>query len=464
MQYYKKYLAIVLSATSSNAIADGFKDGQFFVGASINIQQDVYKLDKKIPSIDASPQLELIQSTSVTEFVLNDFLPHSVNLGENANSTFPLISQLYNSALQKPLGANLPKYLSLDSKLTGLYQTFNQATETYNLDNSATNYQNVLNALDLIEERRKVFTANVQATYNWLIDEGIETIHGKTTLQPNGETYAITFKDLSEIISKANDNVKDLMTDFINVISISTAKGIGSKNKDNLIGVEILNLLLETPYNIFSSSPNIDQIKSNPPKINPALLTWEKWKQIVKEEYINTIDIAKNQARINVINEVKLIKTSSSKIVPSASLMAGYSFNQGNFGFITELGIDLTSSKVGKNDKENMEAEVKNIFHFYLTQKVGYEFTESSLTYITAGFGLKDYKAEYKGVSSTLNVNESKILPTFVIGAGYEHQVTNSLAVFTEFNHIMTLSKLKTEIGDFSMRSEQIRVGVRWYL
>jgi opacity protein-like surface antigen len=185
----------------------------------------------------------------------------------------------------------------------------------------------------------------------------------------------------------------------------------------------------------------------------------ERLKEQIKdlEKKIENLRLAQNKT------EIEQIKTSSSKWVPSVSLMAGYSFNKGNFGFITELGVDLTSSKVGKNDKESMEAEVKNIFHFYLTQKAGYRFTENTLTYITAGFGIKDYKAEYKGITSKLNVSESAVLPTFIIGAGYEHKLTNSIAVFTEFNHIMTLSKLKTEIGDFSMRSEQIKIGARWY-
>jgi hypothetical protein len=45
---YKNYLitTLVLFAVSTNALADGFKDGQFFAGASTSIQQDAYKLDK----------------------------------------------------------------------------------------------------------------------------------------------------------------------------------------------------------------------------------------------------------------------------------------------------------------------------------------------------------------------------------------------------------------------------------
>lgn len=158
-------------------------------------------------------------------------------------------------------------------------------------------------------------------------------------------------------------------------------------------------------------------------------------------------------------SELASIKSSASKISPSISLLAGYGVKVNNFGFITEAGVDLNFGKVGDNSKQ--ELEVKNLYNVYLTQKVGYYFNENNLTYITGGLSIKDTKVSYKG--ALVNIDEKKITPNLILGVGYQRTLTKNWAMFTEFNHIVSLTSVKTEVGDVKTRSEQVRVGARYY-
>ena len=159
------------------------------------------------------------------------------------------------------------------------------------------------------------------------------------------------------------------------------------------------------------------------------------------------------------VSELASIKSSASKISPSISLLAGYGVKHNNFGFITEAGIDLNFGKVGDNSKQ--ELEVKNLYNVYLTQKVGYYFNENNLTYITGGLSIKDTKVSYKG--ALVSIDEKKITPNLILGVGYQRTLTRNWAMFTEFNHIVSLSKVKTEAGEVKTRSEQVRIGARYY-
>jgi opacity protein-like surface antigen len=441
---YKNYLitTLALSTVSTNALADGFTDGKFFLGASINIQQDAYKLDKP----NSAPQArvgDLSSRASLSQVALstinNQLEIYKELVGDNPANMRNPFSMFGFGCLAGCSPAGITEFY-INKKGYDAYEALSKIKTVTN-----DNMLEVVELISTIQTEKIKAQKETVAFHQWysgltLTSNTVDVVN--TTLTSSTTTEEV----------KNSEIYKNMIAWFERekIFNIANAAGSLLISVGQVLGKDEL-------YEIYSSE---NFLVSGDMVYNSANV--KDLTQFLTDITNSIADkIADNK---QTEAEADQIKTSASKWVPSASLLAGYRFNKGNFGFITELGIDLTSSKVGKNDKENMEAEVKNIFHFYLTQKAGYRFTESSLTYITAGFGLKDYKAEYKGVSSKLNVNESKILPTFVIGAGYEHQVTTSLAVFTEFNHIMTLSKLKTEIGDFSMRSEQIRVGVRWYL
>ena len=179
-----------------------------------------------------------------------------------------------------------------------------------------------------------------------------------------------------------------------------------------------------------------------------------------KLEAEKLLEEAKKELAAKKQEELSSIKSSASKISPSVSLLAGYGVKVNNFGFITEAGIDLNFGKVGDNSKK--ELEVKNIYNIYLTQKVGYYFNENNLTYITGGLSIKDNKISYTRNNISMK-EEKKITPNLILGIGYQRTLTRNWAMFTEFNHIVSLSKVKTEAGEVKTRSEQVRIGARYY-
>ena len=209
--------------------------------------------------------------------------------------------------------------------------------------------------------------------------------------------------------------------------------------------------------------PNIGSVESLT-KENTALN-----KQITEKEIeLNTLQASTggqqeitNNATTNA--ELDQIKSSDSKIEPSISLLAGYSVKNGNFGFITEAGVDLNSSKIGNSDGRSLE--VKNIYNLYLTQKVGYYLHREMLAYVTAGLSIKDTKVNYNRDNNLIQINieEKKILPNLILGLGFERILNKNLAMFGEFNHIFSLTSVKTTAGDVKTRSEQVRIGARYY-
>ena len=151
------------------------------------------------------------------------------------------------------------------------------------------------------------------------------------------------------------------------------------------------------------------------------------------------------------------LKQSASKVSPTISLMGGYSASVGNFTFITEGGVDLISSTIGSNDKK--ELELKNNFHFYITEKIGYKFEENMLTYITLGVGVKDAKVTYKD-----KISAKGNLTNMILGVGNEFRVMkNKLGIFTEFNNVISLNNVNTKAGDVKLNSYQFKIGARYY-
>jgi hypothetical protein len=522
---YKKHLitTLAISSIAGNAFAEGVKDGKFFVGGSINVQQDASKLKKK-----NSLALENIQSQHETS--KENVATATENLSEE-EAKIEAIKLQINYEMQR----------LQDLRREMLYQSdrMDEAEKTLTLNNFAKPVGNTVASLaqsattnlkTTIEKHQNSMQNNSHfwsKPLNDMLSANLNAL-GQTGSANNFTTIAQNIKTFKNDVSAFNNWFKkDFKTNFARFVDHAeywgaygwSGLGAGSdmfkylsqgynnvpeEMKKNPLFIKFYNNAIATFQSgvknwqmwDFSrtdhSIPSFDFIETIEIEVNKYLAqnsylevsdVYEALHPLVNETQDNISSLEKilgiqelsaseayrallaHQAQLqeqsNKLEEINLIKTSASKTLPSASLIAGYRFNEGNFGFITEAGVDLTSSKVGKNI--DRELEVKNIFHFYLTQKLGYNFIENNLAYITLGFGIKDYKAKYKGVSSKLEISESSILPTFIIGVGQEYAVSSNLALLLEFNHIMTISKLKTDVGDLSMRSEQVRIGARWY-
>ena len=152
-----------------------------------------------------------------------------------------------------------------------------------------------------------------------------------------------------------------------------------------------------------------------------------------------------------------------SKMSPAISLMGGYKMMMDDFGFITEIGTDITFSGTA-GSKSNNEIEAKKGISFFLTQKVGYQFAEGNLTYLTLGLGMTKYKISHDQIK-----DESKTLMQPIIGAGHEMSLNENLSLFTEFN-IHLAGKMKVngvngnELGDVKLSTQQFKIGARYYM
>ena len=59
--------------------------------------------------------------------------------------------------------------------------------------------------------------------------------------------------------------------------------------------------------------------------------------------------------------------------------------------------------------------------------------------------------------------NGGQNITSAIYGLGVEARITDSLAVFTEYNHISSIDKLETNLIKASIKSDQIKVGSRYY-
>ena len=357
----------------------------FFVGASVNAQQDAYNLSK--------PQ-------------------HN------------------KDALENEYDVTDAEYKKYSTEYSNLKQTSDAAS-----DKVKTNKENI-----------------VKIAYNQIKD--IEFGDNKETL-PTIETF-----------DSNNSDHKMMVNAFYEAIN-----SIHLENPTAPEGyTELQKQVFEKTINSISKENTGKYLKS----IKNANIAKEAFNKYTKENRARAQDLRNKinslNKQITTIEEINSLKSSSSKFLPSISLIGGYAVDYKNFGFITELGLDITNSKVSDSKRigyydsrtgtRELKFEVKNNFNLYLAQKAGYRFTENTLTYVTVGLGLKDTKVSFNG--TYLPINEKKNMVNVILGVGYEYKF-NKLGIFTEFNHIASLSKIKTKVGDVKTRSEQFKIGARYY-
>jgi opacity protein-like surface antigen len=491
-------IALSLFGVSNSAFAS-ITDGKFFVGASINVQQDAYKLNKQGVDVtdvrrDGSALgayskattnsiADLVGSVKTTQTAFSKAKTdlHTAAKNEIVNNygdSLKVIVDSINAELKKVTFGDPTGTLSNDKILTGAAGANPTVTvdnilhiANFNITSTGVSLKDRINQIQIGVQTNGGFQQSITIAddfnkggkeYFSLIGTGggVITINaGKVLADLTANIPARELKDLQGLISDTfnsdNQDVQSFASSETAVVNAINALKGKTGNKEftldgkpfNLVSLDVNNLNDKNTIAFLNAIAvaTDDEILAIGAIIDPVII----------DPIITTIENS----------EFDLLKTSASKILPSVSLLGGYAFDYGNFGFITELGIDLTSSKVGKNSEK--EIEVKNLYHAYLTQKAGYRFTKNTLTYLTVGIGAKDYKAKYQG--EYLQIDSKKTLANLILGIGYEHKITNSLAMFAEFNHVMSLSKMKIEekggeeIGTMKFRSEQVKIGARYY-
>ena len=213
---------------------------------------------------------------------------------------------------------------------------------------------------------------------------------------------------------------------------------------------------MESPYKGGAFEKVLLIYKSNVTLANLELMI-EDLQNISLEELKRRIEAWKEaNGAGNGINDENNIAKSASKTSLSVSILGGYSHKINHFILASEIGLDLGKTKIGDNSKN--ELEVKSNFNGFLVGRAGYEFYKMNTAYVNLGVSLRDVKVSFDGES------RSKNMFNLVVGAGYEYSLNKKLGIFTEFNHIASLSSIK--IGEdvkVKVKSEQFKIGARYY-
>ena len=264
----------------------------------------------------------------------------------------------------------------------------------------------------------------------------------------NQDISNITFFDF---ISSVESNTQNSQSNEVNVGSVvQSNQGIS-----NNTFFDFISSVESNTQNSQSNEVNF----SNAVQSNQGISNISSVGSNIQTPQVNEVSSINNELRA-VPYYTPNPKKSASGFASGLSLSGGYNASVKNFGFITEFGLDIniTGSKVGSDN--NGEIELKNNFHFYLTEKMGYKFKDNMLTYITLGLGIKDNKVSYKDV-----ISENKTTKNIILGFGNEVRVMNNkLGIFTEVNNIISLDKIETARGEVKTNNYQIKVGARYYL
>jgi hypothetical protein len=279
----------------------------------------------------------------------------------------------------------------------------------------------------------------------------------------NLETYINTTQDkITADLMGSNDvnGDKNSRYSILFIISKQHPKILQDKKVMKALDDAYIQALKDFKSN--GSINGLDKYTHNYKEYSDMVTEYEKTKKSSEDKYQewqNTpAEIVQNETVERKITE------KVSKISQSLSLLAGYRFNTKDFGFITEVGVDLPfSAAVGEISKG--EVRVSKGESFYATQKIGYNFFKNHLSYVTAGASLSSFTPKYKG-----QIKEDKMsFITPVIGIGDEFVLQKNLSLFFEFNiHFKAKFDIKDKadntLGEMEVMTQQIKAGLRYYL
>jgi hypothetical protein len=155
----------------------------------------------------------------------------------------------------------------------------------------------------------------------------------------------------------------------------------------------------------------------------------------------------------NIIANKKASKSNTGLFVS-----VGYAEMKKKWYYGFEGVVDLGNNVVG--NQNNNEFELKHNYTLNLLAKGGYSLFPNMVNYANLGFAFRKYSV------SGFGVEKSSLKPFAVMGLGVEFFVNNKINIFTEYNHLIMLSKIKTDANNlnFNVKSNKISMGIRYYL
>jgi opacity protein-like surface antigen len=403
LQNYKKLIttAISLNLIGTTSLADGFKDGRFFIGASANLEINYYaysdKIKEEVRALDSLMNQKFEELDKEKLSLKKEFFSQNAALDD-----FSSITITYTNGTT----ANLGEYISSlgdKNSLSGEEKFMRELSRFGEL--VFWNYEDYIDNIIKDPQNMQMPSITAQKNFNNTLASFFGNIgFVSDDTQP---TYLLSNKSLSEIKAVVINTLDQQFVRFIHNNNDKKLKSMFLSYKDTL------------------------------------------------NKYIELKDYKKN---------MPVFSDNASKLSPSISLMAGYRFDVNRFGFITEAGMDITfNSTIGKISENDIE--LTKGLSFYLTQKVGYSFFDNNLSYITAGVSFTNYKPKYKGlikedntiaISPILGVgNEYKITKNLNIFAEW------NINLASKFNIKDTTDK---KIGEMKVSNHSFKIGARYYL
>lgn len=177
----------------------------------------------------------------------------------------------------------------------------------------------------------------------------------------------------------------------------------------------------------------------------------ELWASM-SEGFINTLQNNPN------VNFLPVVKSNASSSATEIFLLGGYLAKYRDIFIGGEAMLDFRNKRIGRNLES--ELEVSSFLTFNFTGKVGYSFWQNSFNYVNAGLAFRKYNV------SGFGVDNSEIMPHFVIGTGFEYSVRPQVNIFTELNYVVSTGTLKTGINgadNLAIKSTKLNIGVKYY-
>ena len=257
------------------------------------------------------------------------------------------------------------------------------------------------------------------------------------------------------------------------LVSFNFANEDEKKNFQTLLGKNLLDAMMGTTgYSLTQLAAAFNDGFQNPGIFKPTNvdvgdgsnvgvvnLTAENFTNLYQEAIWQAVlDIYASGENVNPNDGKVTSKKKASKSNTGLFLSVGYAEMNKKWYYGFESVLDLGSNVVG--NKNDNEFELKHNYSLNFLAKGGYSLFPNAVNYANLGIALRQYSV------SGFGIEKSAFKPFAVVGLGVEFFVNKQLNIFTEYNHLFILSKMKTGVSDlnFNVKSNKISMGVRYYL
>jgi hypothetical protein len=156
--------------------------------------------------------------------------------------------------------------------------------------------------------------------------------------------------------------------------------------------------------------------------------------------------------------ELERFKTSDSTVSFGLSILTGYRKTDKLFFVGSEFEIDLRNVVIPGNYRSLTLRYDKTAS---LKGQLGLNISKNNALYLNFGSAARKVNVSYSGLS--FKFDETKIMFYGLIGTGYETKIDKNWAMFLEYNQIFALNSITTEYFSVKDKTEQFKVGVRYF-